>query len=370
VALRLIQVGLGGWGRDWSAQAIPMVSEVERVAVVDSDPVTLAKAQAQFELADAQCFTDLDVAMDAVDARAVLVTAPLAAHAPLALQALEAGRHVLVEKPFAPTVDEARAVVDYAQRHGLIVMVSQNYRFFPAARTAARLVAERYVGPVGLVRVDFRKWSNRPAGGGRHQRLGHPLLYDMAIHHFDLMRMVLGQEPVQVYAHPADPPWSGFAGTASAALTITFDGGAVVSYRGSWVSSGTPTTWTGDWHVECETGEIFWTGRSGGVAGSTDGDVVTVRHLPGARKARPKGAVGAADADGYEVEQLDPVGLAALGHVGRAGVLAEFARAVADGGEPESSGRANLASLAVSEAAVRSTTSGQVEPVTWTSLAG
>jgi predicted dehydrogenase len=355
VALRLIQVGLGGWGRDWSAQAVPAVSDVERVAVVDSDPATLAKAQAQFELAEAQCFTDLGVAMDTVDADAVLVTAPLPAHAPLALQALAAGRHVLVEKPFAPTVEEARAVVDCAQRQGRIVMVSQNYRFFPAARTAARLVAEGYVGSAGLVRVDFRKWSNRPpAGGGRHQQLVHPLLYDMAIHHFDLMRMVLGQEPVQVYAHSADPPWSTFASIASAALTITFDGGAVVSYRGSWVSTGEPTTWSGDWHVECETGEIFWTGRSGPTAGSTDGEVVTVRHLPGAR------------ADGSEVEQLDPVGLAGLRHIGRAGALAEFARAVANGVEPESSGRGNLASLAVSEAAVRSIMSGQVEPVTWT----
>ena len=274
-----------------------------------------------------------------------------------------AGRHVLVEKPFAPTVADARTVVDCAERHGRLVMVSQNYRFFPAARTAARLVAEQYVGPVGLVRVDFRKWSNQPPpGGGRHHQLVHPLLYDMAIHHFDLMRLVLGREPVQVFAHPTDPPWSAFASSASAALTITFDGGAVVTYRGSWVSPGVPTTWSGDWHVECEKGEIFWTGRNGGDAGSTEGEVVTVRHLPGSRA----GGTRTAGEDGAEVEQLDPVKLAGVRYVGRAGALAEFARAIESGVEPESSGRANLASLAVSEAAVRSIESGRVEPVTWT----
>ncbi len=108
-------------------------------------------------------------------------------------------------------------------------MVSQNYRFYPAARTAARLVAEQAIGAVGTARVDFRKWSNdaRP-GTNRHYEILHPLLYDMAIHHFDLMRMVLGQEPVRVFTQVTDPPWSNFVDPGSAALTITFDRGAVV----------------------------------------------------------------------------------------------------------------------------------------------
>jgi predicted dehydrogenase len=357
VALRLIHVGLGGWGGDWARNAVPRVPTVDRVAIVDADETNLAKARDKLRLGADQCFTDLRTAFARVEADAVLVTASVGAHAPLAVQALRAGKHVLVEKPFAPTVAEARQVVDVADEAGRTLMVSQNYRFYPAARAAAGLVAKEYVGPLGLVRVDFRKWANSaPVGAHRHYQLVHPLLYDMAIHHFDLMRLVTGQEPVSVYAQATDPPWSNFNDPAAASLTITFDAGTVVSYRGSWVSSGEPTTWSGDWHLECQKGEIYWTGRDG-PAGDTDADRLTVRHLPGAADA------GVDVADG-QVERLDPVGLAGVEHVGRAGALAEFARAIAAGDEPESSGRRNLGSLAISEAAARSIASGQVEMIT------
>jgi predicted dehydrogenase len=359
VALRLIHVGLGGWGGDWARNVVPRVPTVDRVAIVDADESNLATARKKLQLGTDRCFTDLRSAFDHVEADAVLITASVAAHFPLAVQALRAGKHVLVEKPFAPTVAEARQVVDVADEAGRTVMVSQNYRFFPAARAAADLVAQEYVGPLGLVRVDFRKWANSaPVGAHRHYQLVHPLLYDMSIHHFDLMRLVTGQEPVKVFAQVSDPPWSNFNDPAAATLTITFDGGTVVSYRGSWVSSGEPTTWSGDWHLECEKGEIYWTGRNG-PAGSTDADVLTVRHLPGATPAA--GAVG-----GDQVEVLDPVALAGVEYAGRAGALAEFARAIAAGEEPESSGRRNLGSLAISEAAARSVVSRQVELVTLT----
>src|SRR5690606_27996829 len=94
VTLRLIHVGLGGWGRDWETNALPRVPMVDRVAVVDSDPTTLAKAREEFDLGERECFTDLATALATVEADAVLITAPLAAHVPIALRALAAGRHV------------------------------------------------------------------------------------------------------------------------------------------------------------------------------------------------------------------------------------------------------------------------------------
>ena len=60
-------------------------------------------------------FTSLAAAIEAVDAEAVLVTANLPGHVPLALEALRAGKHVLLEKPFAPSLDEARKVVELAE---------------------------------------------------------------------------------------------------------------------------------------------------------------------------------------------------------------------------------------------------------------
>lgn len=347
--LKLVHVGMGGWGRNWESDAIPPVREVERVACVDADESALATARKSLDLTEDQCFTDLDAAFAAVDADAVLITASMEAHIPLALQAMRAGKHVLCEKPFAGSVAEAREAVDVAADLGKTLMVSQNYRFYPAARTAARLVQEAALGPVGSVRVDFRKWDNSAEPGThRHYRFVHPLLYDMAIHHFDLMRLVLGREPVRVFAQVTDPPWSRYIEEAAAAITLVFGPGpdgqeeTVVSYRGSWVSPGTPTTWTGDWHLECERGEIFWTGR-GGKHTSVDEDAVTVREL------------GAEDANPVDLEPM-PVW-------GRSAGLQAFARAVESGEEPETSGRRNLASLALMEAATRSAESGRVEEV-------
>lgn len=340
MSLRLIHVGMGGWGRDWEKNAIPRVSGIERVACVDSDTTALALAQEQLDLPDALLFTSLDDALAQVDADAVLVTVPLEAHAPTSLAALDAGKHVICEKPFAPTMEDAINVVDAAARRGLTLMVSQNYRFFPAARKAAELVREQFFGPVSTVAVDFRRYANAaPVENHRHYTIHHPLLYDMSIHHFDLMRMILDQEPVEVYCRITDPTWSHFVEDASAAIVITFSGGTTVSYRGSWVSTGPQTTWSGEWRIECKLGEIAWTGRSGqGLAG----DRATTQAIAG---------------------PVTPVTLPKLPYTGRAGSLATFMDAIERGVEPESSGRANLGSLALMFAAALSAASGRVEQV-------
>jgi predicted dehydrogenase len=266
---------------------------------------------------------------------AALVTTTLPTHASIALAALAAGKHVLLEKPFATTLAEGRRVVEAAEQHRRILMISQNYRFFPAARTAAALVREGTFGPVGAVSIDFRRYANAAAREGhRHYTLHQPLLADMAIHHFDLMRMVLGQQPRQLICQAWNPPWSNFVEPASAAATITFDGGIVVSYRGSWVSPAPQTAWDGLWRMECAGGEIQWTGRGGqGVAA----DRVTVRPL------------------GKPARRVE---LPAMPQTDRAGSLAAFAQAIRTGQEPECSGRDNLGSIALMYTAIESATSG------------
>lgn len=340
--LRIIQVGLGGWGRSWYQNVLRHASDVEVVAWVDADAAALALARQTFALPAERCFSALGDALAAVPAEAVLVTAALPGHVPVALEALAAGKHVLVEKPFAPTLAEARQVVEAARDAGRLLMVSQNYRFFPAPRTVAALVREGALGEVGMIAVDFRRYANRaPREGHRHYTIAHPLLLDMAIHHFDLLRMVVGREPAHVTCHAWNPPWSNFTQPAAADATIVFDGGLAASYRGSWVSPGPETPWAGVWRMELAGGEITWTSRGGGTVAAED-DRVTVRRLgKGARR----------------------VALPALDALDRAGSLAAFARAVAEGREPESSGRDNLGSIALMHAMIESAASGLTVPV-------
>lgn len=336
--IRVVQVGMGGWGLIWGA-VVRRFPAARLVACVDSDPAARARAQRQLELPADRCFAALDAALDAVDCDAVLVATSLAGHVPVALAALAAGKHVLIEKPFAPSIAAAQQVVDAARSRSLVLMISQNYRFYPAARAAASLVRAGTLGPVGMVHIDFRRNANRaPRAGHRHYTIAQPLLMDMAIHHFDLMRMVIGQEPCRIVCQAWNPPWSNFADPAAAVATITFDGGAVVSYRGSWVSPSPQTLWAGAWRMECAGGEMTWTSRDNlGATNRAPSDRVTMR------------AFGAA------ARRLD---LPALPYVDQSGSLAAFVQAIRSGEEPECSGRDNLRSLALMYAAVESAASG------------
>ena len=205
--LRVVQVGMGGWGRSWAKLLARQGDGVQPVAYVDVQPAMLHQLQTELGVSADACFPSLHAALAATDAEAVLVTTALAGHVPVVLQALAAGKHVLVEKPFAPSVAAAQQAVDLATAQQRVLMVSQNYRFYPAAQTVATLIREGSLGPVGAVSVQFRKYANTaPPGAHEHYTLRHPLLLDMAIHHFDLMRFVLHQEPATITCHAWNPP--------------------------------------------------------------------------------------------------------------------------------------------------------------------
>lgn len=332
MAIRLVQVGMGGWGRNWATNVIQPSEEVALVACVDLNAEMLVQTQQLLNMPEERCFQSLQSALAAVEAEAVLITGNLPAHVPLALEALQAGKHVLLEKPFAPTLAEAQQVVAMAANQNRVLMISQNYRFFPAVQAVIALIREGKLGEVGSVTIDFRRYNNSSdAKAHRHYQLWQPLLVDMAIHHFDLMRAVLSQEPTQISCLTWNPPWSQYVDPAAAAATITFDGGAVVNYRGSWVSSAPRTSWSGEWHMECTKGEIIWTSRD-----DTASDHVSVRPL------------------GKRIRSLQ---LPEMPLTDRRGSLHAFVQAICTGQEPESSGRDNLSTLALMLAAVESATS-------------
>ncbi|WP_106207336.1 Gfo/Idh/MocA family protein [Kineococcus rhizosphaerae] len=336
---RLIHVGLGGWGGDWERNAIPPVTEVDRVAIVDAHEPTLRAAQEALDLPDEVCFTSLTEAARAVEAEGVIVTAPMTFHVPVAMEAFDAGLHVLVEKPFAGTVAEARTAVERAEELGLVLQVSQNYRFYPGAQKARELIAAGAVGDLSVVHVDFRRWDHdAPVETYRHYQFPHPLIYDMAIHHFDLLRMTTGREAVSVYAKVTDPPWSKYTEEASAVLVVELEGGLVASYRGSWVSRAPQTFWDGEWTFDGQDGYLTLTGRGDGPAD----DEVRL---------------------GLKGEVATPVELPALDLWGRSAGLRQFARAIRGGAAPDVTGRSNLGSIALMEAAAKSAETGKVEPV-------
>ena len=321
---------MGAWGRDWAWRIIPGVKTVKLVGCVDVNRESLALATSQVGISPDLCFTSLDAALEATKPDAVLVTTVLSGHVPVARVALEAGKHVLVEKPFARRLADARSLVELADSRGLVLMVSQNYRFFPAPRAVARLVKQASLGEVGQVWIEFRRYSPIGQDGPHAHHLDEqPLLIDMSIHHFDLLRLILGKEATNVSCYSWNPRWSWFSGPPAAVASIVFDG-VVVSYRGSWISSGPDTPWAGEWRMAFEGGEVLWTSRGDE---STPSELVVVQRRGGG---------------------AETLSVPAMKHVDRWGTLAEFSDAVRNGREPQSSGRENLGTLALMNAMVES----------------
>lgn len=334
--VKLIQVGLGHWGFDWAQSVIPTVESVDMVAYVDGAAEARDRVATMLGVEEGRLHASLDDALKATDADLVLATLRTEAHYPVVRQALLAGKHVIVEKPFTTTIAEARELVDLAAARGLVLMVSQNYRHYPAPLLAADLVARQALGHVSLVGIEFRQHA--PTIGYRYWDFPDPLLADMSIHHFDLMRMVLKDEPRAVSCRTWNLPGSPFANHPVGVATVEFAGGTIVSYRGSWMSGGASTAWAGEWTIDCDGGEIWFTSRGHGHERfERDSVVLRPRDKPAERLALPD-----------------------VPHFDRAGTLAACAEAVSTGRMPPgfSSGADNIRSLALMQASILSTQRG------------
>ena len=320
---RIVQVGLGGWGWSWTG-IVANSNDFELAAVVDLDQARLDAAAAHYRLLDHQLHTSLARAIETTGPECCLVVVPPEAHAPVAIEATRHGLHCLVEKPIAGTVADAKSMIEAAGEHSVRLMVNQNYRFRRTPQTVRKLIADGIIGRLGSVHIAFQK---APKFGGFREEMEQPLLIDMAIHHFDLLRGILGFEPAEVSASSWNPYWSWFKGDASANAVFTSADGATAVYTGSWVSRGWQTSWDGDWRIQGEDGEIHWAENEVDVLPTS---VFTSVFVPGARESRGRLMV---DLVAMDVED-------------RHASLHEFAVSIHQDREAETSGADNIKTLA------------------------
>jgi predicted dehydrogenase len=267
-----------------------------------------------------------------LEADAVLVAVPPGHHAPVALEALEAGLHCLIEKPLAHTLPAAWAIVRAAERNRRQVMVSQNYRWKRAPQTVRRLIRADVIGDVEEVHITFQK--NPPFTGFRLE-MDEPLINDMAVHHLDQVRGITGVDPDVLRARSWNPSWSRYQGNAACLIELEEAHRVRVLYTGSWCSWGRHTTWDGDWEIQGERGAIRWADNRVEVRFASLFDTV---FLP-----------GALEREGVMQVELDRVALEE-----RPGSLGEFAAALREGRRAETDARDNLRSLALVLGAVES----------------
>jgi len=149
-------------------------------------------------------YTSFEQLLANPDINAIYLATPIFLHAPQAIQALRAGKHVLVEKPMALTVAEGEEMIRVARETGKTLATAYYRRFFPKVRRAQQLIAEGALGKVVMVISIYHTWYD-PAPGApgswraQKARAGGGVLWDMGSHRFDLLIGLLGM-PTQVWA--------------------------------------------------------------------------------------------------------------------------------------------------------------------------
>ena len=124
MAVQCIHLGVGGRGK-WPVAMFAERDDVESAAFVDVHEGNMNAAMEVSGLPESRCFRTLEQALNNVESDCVIVITPPDSHADMILEAVRAGKHVLVEKPFTKTLASAKHVVEEADRMGVKVGVSQ-----------------------------------------------------------------------------------------------------------------------------------------------------------------------------------------------------------------------------------------------------
>jgi len=304
--MRFIHIGVGGFGRVW-AKILKESEQVEVVGLVDVSDQALRNACESCGYSPDICFHSFDEALKAVEAR-------------------------------CHSGYEGRFGCDYRKAHGRQHRGRQSHsthrlgygthlRGFAKLSLlnshvdSGRLASLRSTGRKG---VDF--------GGGFRHEMPFPLIVDMAVHHFDLIRFVTGLDAQKVSGTSWNPPWSNYRGDCSSSVLFEMSNGARVLYNGSWCAKGDFCDWNGNWHLECEKGTVTY----------CNGDI-KVYHAPQL----------------YKVESEQTAPPAPIPLTAQEYILDEFVRCLRTGSRPATVVADNIRSLAMVFAAVKAMKSGR-----------
>lgn len=346
--MRVIQAGVGGFGMSW-IYAVRECDGFQHVAIVDPDAEALNAAGEIAGVPPDRRFCCLEDALDRVDADGLIDCTPVPYHPETTLAALHAGLHVLVEKPIAESMPAARRMVSAAADRRLALMVTQQFRYQDQPRCLRKLISQGAIGTVDHIVVEFQ--IQGLLFGWRRQ-MRHPFLMDMAIHHFDMMRYLLGRNARRVRANTWNPPFSNTLGDLNTVAWIEFEGGARVNYSGMYASPGVDTGWNGRWVITGDRGSLIWNQRD---------DWGPIRLFK-----------QTADLSQYHEMHFftplpeawgEPVWAESIGPAGHHYDLYHWRACIESGAEPETSGRDNLNTLALTLAAMEAADSGDAVDV-------
>jgi predicted dehydrogenase len=190
-------LGVASIARRALIPAIEAAAGQRVTAIASRDPAKAREAAESFDIPHALLSYGELVAHPEVDA--VYIPLPNHLHIPWTIRALEAGKHVLCEKPFALDAVEARTLLPVAERHpGLKVMEAFMYRFHPRWRAVHRMVQSGELGELRSVHTHFAYHNVDPANVRNMPGIGGGALLDIGCYGISVARWLFGREPERV----------------------------------------------------------------------------------------------------------------------------------------------------------------------------
>lgn len=277
--LRVAVIGAGAMGIN-HARVYSDMDSVELVAVVDVDPVATGRVCQRFR---ATPFGDAATALQATRPDIVSVTVPTSLHEPVALEAIDFGCHVLVEKPLALSLEAGRRIISAADSRGVKLTVGHTERFNPVIVAIKDRLERNELGR--LFQIHARRVSPFP---GRVQDVG--VILDLATHDIDVIRHLLGAEVERVFAETERKAHASCEDLFSALLR--FSNGVVGVLDVNWLTPTKVRQLTilgegGMYLADYLTQDLYWYKNSSAPGGTWDalttfrgaweGDMVKVR---------------------------------------------------------------------------------------------
>lgn len=221
--VKMAVVGLGYWGPNL-ARNISTCPNTSLEYLVELDPERLARIARLYPAAKA--VSDLKQALNDPELEAVAIATPVESHYPLAKACLEAGKHVLVEKPMTKSVVEAEELVALASRKGLKLMVDHTYNYTSAVQKIRDMVQNGDLG-------DILYWDSVRINLGLFNHDVN-VVWDLAPHDLAVLDYVLGESPVSLQAkgvaHYADKLEN------IAYLTLNFESQRIAHFHFNWLA--------------------------------------------------------------------------------------------------------------------------------------
>ncbi len=238
--IRIGVIGLGvGWSHIKAYRANPMA---DVAAICDIDPQRLAARSDEFGIT--RTYTDWREMLRAEALDAVSVCLPNYLHAPVSIEALRSGCHVLCEKPLTDTLSAAAMLADEVRASGRVFMVGMTMRYWSHCQALKRMCDRGDLGAVYGARAVYSRRSGVPGAGGwftRRESAGGGAVMDIGVHVVDLAWWLMGRPmPVSASATvypPSEQPYaSGIDVDVHALGCIRFDTGAMLQVEAGWTS--------------------------------------------------------------------------------------------------------------------------------------